>query len=176
MHASQTIRRVRAVSLAVPDCGSACCVLFLVHEPRLLMRCCHADRMQVWAKPPGASPLTFHRDSAYFDFVPSDVITVWLALDDMLPELGPLEVPSLLPCRDLANHRSPPRFLLSAPFSYRSPLTTRHSPLATRHSRLSRLSPLPLVIRPRSDRSLRLPPCVRLPFAPTVHPRLAPLG
>lgn len=46
---------------------------------------------QVWAKPPGAAPLTFHRDSAYFDFVPSDVITVWLALDDMEPELGPLQ-------------------------------------------------------------------------------------
>ena len=50
---------------------------------------------QVWAKPPGAAPLTFHRDSPYFDFVPSDVVTVWIALDDMDPELGPLEyVPS----------------------------------------------------------------------------------
>jgi len=46
---------------------------------------------QVWAKPPGAAPLTFHRDSAYFDFVPADVITVWIALDDMEPILGPLE-------------------------------------------------------------------------------------
>lgn len=46
---------------------------------------------QVWAKPPGAAPLTFHRDSPYFDFVPSDVATVWIALDDMDEELGPLE-------------------------------------------------------------------------------------
>ena len=48
---------------------------------------------QVWAKPPGAGPLSFHRDSSYFTnvFAPSDVITVWLALDDMEPELGPLE-------------------------------------------------------------------------------------
>ena len=46
---------------------------------------------QVWAKPPGAAPLTFHRDSAYFDFVPSDVITVWLALDDMDDDVGPLQ-------------------------------------------------------------------------------------
>lgn len=46
---------------------------------------------QVWAKPPGAAPLTFHRDSAYFDFQPEHVITVWIALDDMLEELGPLE-------------------------------------------------------------------------------------
>lgn len=46
---------------------------------------------QVWAKPAGAGPLTFHRDSAYFDFTPSDVITVWFALDDMHPDLGPLE-------------------------------------------------------------------------------------
>ena len=47
---------------------------------------------QIWAKPPGASPLVFHRDSPYFDFVPDDVITVWIALDDMTcDELGPLE-------------------------------------------------------------------------------------
>ena len=46
---------------------------------------------QVWAKPPGAPPLVFHRDSPYFDFAPADVLTVWVALDEMLPELGPLE-------------------------------------------------------------------------------------
>lgn len=46
---------------------------------------------QVWAKPPGASPLTFHRDSAYFQFTPSHVVTVWIALDDMDEELGPLQ-------------------------------------------------------------------------------------
>ena len=46
---------------------------------------------QVWAKPPGAAPLVFHRDSPYFMFDPPDVVTVWLALDDMDEELGPLE-------------------------------------------------------------------------------------
>eukprot|EP00316_Scyphosphaera_apsteinii_P001697 CAMPEP_0119302698 /NCGR_PEP_ID=MMETSP1333-20130426/4252_1 /TAXON_ID=418940 /ORGANISM="Scyphosphaera apsteinii, Strain RCC1455" /LENGTH=294 /DNA_ID=CAMNT_0007305137 /DNA_START=102 /DNA_END=986 /DNA_ORIENTATION=+ len=46
---------------------------------------------QVWAKPPGAPPLVFHRDSPYFDFEPSDVVTVWVAIDRMQPELGPLE-------------------------------------------------------------------------------------
>lgn len=46
---------------------------------------------QFWAKPPNAPPLVFHRDSPYFMFEPSDVVTVWLALDDMDPELGPLE-------------------------------------------------------------------------------------
>lgn len=46
---------------------------------------------QVWAKPPGAAPITFHRDSTYFDFTPPDVITVWIALDDMTEELGTLE-------------------------------------------------------------------------------------
>ena len=46
---------------------------------------------QVWAKPPGAPPLVFHRDSPYFMFEPSDVVTVWFALDDMDPEVGPLE-------------------------------------------------------------------------------------
>lgn len=46
---------------------------------------------QVWAKPPGAPPLIFHRDSPYFMFEPDDVVTVWFALDDMDEELGPLE-------------------------------------------------------------------------------------
>lgn len=46
---------------------------------------------QVWAKPPLSSSLTFHRDSAYFDFTPASVTTVWIALDDMVPEMGPLE-------------------------------------------------------------------------------------
>eukprot|EP00435_Cladocopium_sp_Y103_P030424 s1184_g7.t1 len=46
---------------------------------------------QVWIKPPGAGPLVFHRDSPYFDFEPDDVITIWIALDDMTMDLGPLE-------------------------------------------------------------------------------------
>jgi ectoine hydroxylase-related dioxygenase (phytanoyl-CoA dioxygenase family) len=46
---------------------------------------------QVWAKPPGAPPLVFHRDSPYFMFTPSNIVTVWVALDDMDAELGPLE-------------------------------------------------------------------------------------
>lgn len=46
---------------------------------------------QIWAKPPGAAPLVFHRDSPYFMFDPPDVVTVWIALDDMDEELGPLE-------------------------------------------------------------------------------------
>jgi phytanoyl-CoA hydroxylase len=46
---------------------------------------------QVWAKPPGAAPITFHRDSTYFDFTPPGVITVWIALDKMTPEVGTLE-------------------------------------------------------------------------------------
>ena len=46
---------------------------------------------QVWAKPAGSPPLVFHRDSPYFMFTPNDVVTVWIALDDMDQELGPLE-------------------------------------------------------------------------------------
>lgn len=42
-------------------------------------------------RPPGAPPLVFHRDSPYFMFTPSDVVTVWVALDTMDEELGPLE-------------------------------------------------------------------------------------
>ena len=45
---------------------------------------------QVWAKPPGSPPLTYHRDSPYFMFTPSSVVTVWVAFDDMVEELGPL--------------------------------------------------------------------------------------
>mmetsp|Transcript_7665 Transcript_7665/g.14475 ORF Transcript_7665/g.14475 Transcript_7665/m.14475 type:complete len:185 (+) Transcript_7665:709-1263(+) len=41
-------------------------------------------------RPPGAPPLAYHRDSPYFMFEPNDVATVWIALDDMHPELGPL--------------------------------------------------------------------------------------
>mmetsp|Transcript_25066 Transcript_25066/g.37037 ORF Transcript_25066/g.37037 Transcript_25066/m.37037 type:complete len:334 (+) Transcript_25066:83-1084(+) len=46
---------------------------------------------QIWAKPPNAAPLVFHRDSPYFMFDPPDIVTVWIALDDMDAELGPLE-------------------------------------------------------------------------------------
>jgi Phytanoyl-CoA dioxygenase (PhyH) len=46
---------------------------------------------QVWAKPPGAPPLAYHRDSPYFMFDPPDVVTVWIALDDMTMDIGPLE-------------------------------------------------------------------------------------
>ena len=45
---------------------------------------------QVWAKPPGAPPLTYHRDAPYFMFAPSAVVTVWVACDDMTEDLGPL--------------------------------------------------------------------------------------
>ena len=46
---------------------------------------------QVWAKPPYAKPLVFHRDSPYFMFDNDEVVTVWLALDQMDEEIGPLE-------------------------------------------------------------------------------------
>jgi phytanoyl-CoA hydroxylase len=50
---------------------------------------------QVWAKPPGAVALTFHRDTPYFAFVPERVVTVWITFDDLAgpdaTRLGPLE-------------------------------------------------------------------------------------
>ena len=46
---------------------------------------------QVWAKPPGGKQLVFHQDSPYFMFDPPHVVTVWIALDDMDEELGPIE-------------------------------------------------------------------------------------
>lgn len=46
---------------------------------------------QVWAKPPGAPPLVFHRDNPYFMFDDPAVVTVWIALDTMDAELGPVE-------------------------------------------------------------------------------------
>eukprot|EP01013_Petalomonas_cantuscygni_P010222 TRINITY_DN23254_c0_g1_i1.p1 TRINITY_DN23254_c0_g1~~TRINITY_DN23254_c0_g1_i1.p1 ORF type:complete len:398 (+),score=34.36 TRINITY_DN23254_c0_g1_i1:71-1264(+) len=38
---------------------------------------------QVWAKPPLAGALAFHRDTPYLPFVPSRAITVWISLDDL---------------------------------------------------------------------------------------------
>lgn len=56
---------------------------------------CRVAQDQVWVKPPGCGPLSFHRDSPYFDFEPADVCTLWLTLDDLTTEeasqLGPLE-------------------------------------------------------------------------------------
>merc|ERR1719476_228468 len=43
---------------------------------------------QVWCKPPRSGPIAFHRDAAYMG---EGVITMWIALDDLEPSLGPLE-------------------------------------------------------------------------------------
>ncbi|CAE8630591.1 unnamed protein product [Polarella glacialis] len=43
---------------------------------------------QVWCKPPGSGTLAFHRDTSYMGM---GVHTMWLALDDMTPEVGTLE-------------------------------------------------------------------------------------
>lgn len=43
---------------------------------------------QVWCKPPGSGHLAFHRDTAYMGM---GVFTLWLALDDLTPDMGPLE-------------------------------------------------------------------------------------
>ncbi len=43
-------------------------------------------------KPPGARPLLFHQDSAYLDWYrPSDLLSLWIALDDTTTEGGTLE-------------------------------------------------------------------------------------
>jgi len=72
--------------------GNAVATLGRRMNPRAWHLGARVAQDQIWAKPPGASPLVFHRDSPYFDFDPEDVITVWIALDDMRDEeLGPLE-------------------------------------------------------------------------------------
>jgi len=43
---------------------------------------------QIWCKPPGSGPIGFHRDAAYMG---EGMATLWLALDDLHPALGPLE-------------------------------------------------------------------------------------
>mmetsp|Transcript_173217 Transcript_173217/g.555576 ORF Transcript_173217/g.555576 Transcript_173217/m.555576 type:complete len:700 (+) Transcript_173217:198-2297(+) len=43
---------------------------------------------QVWCKPPGSGTLAFHRDTAYMGM---GVHTMWLALDDLTHDMGPLE-------------------------------------------------------------------------------------
>lgn len=58
-----------------------------------LMKWPHGARLaqdQIWAKPPGATCLAYHRDSPYFMFSPHSVCTVWIALDDMIDDLGPI--------------------------------------------------------------------------------------
>jgi len=45
---------------------------------------------QIWAKPAGAPCLSYHRDSPYFMFNPPSVATIWIALDDMTEDLGPI--------------------------------------------------------------------------------------
>ena len=53
---------------------------------------CRLAQDQAWLKPPGSGPLSFHRDTTYFDFVPKEVCTVWFAFDDLLDAaMGPLE-------------------------------------------------------------------------------------
>ena len=43
-------------------------------------------------KPPGARPLLHHRDSAYLDwYSPSDLLSLWIALDDTTADGGTLE-------------------------------------------------------------------------------------
>lgn len=43
---------------------------------------------QIWCKPPGSGPIAFHRDTAYMG---EGVVTLWITLDDLEPNLGPLE-------------------------------------------------------------------------------------
>eukprot|EP00931_Biecheleriopsis_adriatica_P036190 TRINITY_DN20855_c0_g1_i2.p1 TRINITY_DN20855_c0_g1~~TRINITY_DN20855_c0_g1_i2.p1 ORF type:complete len:196 (-),score=47.84 TRINITY_DN20855_c0_g1_i2:48-548(-) len=42
---------------------------------------------QIWCKRPGSGPIAFHRDEAYMG---EGVVTLWITLDDLAPELGPL--------------------------------------------------------------------------------------
>ncbi len=44
-------------------------------------------------KPPGAKPLGYHQDSAYLDWYrPSDLLSLWIALDDTVADGGTLEL------------------------------------------------------------------------------------
>jgi phytanoyl-CoA hydroxylase len=53
---------------------------------------------QVWVKPPGCGPLSFHRDSPYLDFDPSDVATLWITLDDISTDATAHEMGALQYC------------------------------------------------------------------------------
>merc|ERR1712173_477435 len=47
---------------------------------------------QIFAKLPGALPVSLHRDKDFhMDLDNDDVVTVWIALDDMDDEVGPLK-------------------------------------------------------------------------------------
>ena len=47
---------------------------------------------QVFMKPPGGMEKTFHQDSAYFHIDPPELVTAWLALDDVTLDNGCLWV------------------------------------------------------------------------------------
>ena len=56
-------------------------------------------------KPPGARPLNYHQDSAYLDWYrPSDLLSLWIALDDTSVKGGTLEY---VPGSHLWKHSSP---------------------------------------------------------------------
>ncbi len=72
----------------------------------------------IW-KPPGAKSLGYHQDNAYLHwFKPGTICTVWIALDDIEPENGTMELVR-------GSHQwgtSPPEGEFHAPEDYRAPM------------------------------------------------------
>ena len=90
IHFINSHRCAKAVRELAVDPGIGRAVCELMQWPG-----CRFAEDQLWLKPAGAGALSFHRDTPYFDFVPKEVATVWLPLDDLCGEagraLGPLE-------------------------------------------------------------------------------------
>ena len=75
----------------------------------------------IW-KPPGTKSLGYHQDNAYLHwFAPGQICTVWIALDDIAPENGTMELVR-------GSHRwgaSLPEGEFHAPDDYRAPMMKR---------------------------------------------------
>ena len=78
--------RIIAKTVLDEEIGRACASLANWPGSRLM----HDNVL--W-KPPGARPLGFHQDNSYLDwFTPLGIITCWIALDDITPESGAMEL------------------------------------------------------------------------------------
>ncbi|MUG91829.1 phytanoyl-CoA dioxygenase family protein [Scytonema sp. UIC 10036] len=91
-----------------------------------------------WVKPPGSSEVAFHRNRAYVSCIdPSSVITCWIALTDLIPEAGTLEVASQSHqwvCSDQV------RFLHAPVEDYRQPLRTAAFQAGVKHPEIIQLT------------------------------------
>ncbi len=73
-----------------------------------------------WLKPPNAPEVAFHRNNTYVSCIdPATVITCWIALNDITPDMGTLEV---VPGSHRWNCTDTFKFVHAPDYDYRQPL------------------------------------------------------